>query len=320
MPVPVDPTGAHGPTRGSAQRGRWRRTGLNQFVPAAVERTVEQRIVEEWARIPGARITGWAACRLWGASFFDGLGPDGTTELPVPLLIAPHRSARGGGARIIRQPAVAPHEVDRYRIPTLVPGRAVVEAVRLAEDDREAVVALEMAYAAGIVLPEWVESALALAPPRGLGRVRRAMARASERSRSPNETRLRLVWTEDLGWGEPLVNREVYRDGRLLGIADLIDPARQLVAEYDGSAHRTRGRHLHDTGRAAQLRQAGLEVVTVVGGRLHTPQGRQRAAAALRAGAGLAKRAPTFTLCHPRGARIWLPPTDELRVGLANGA
>lgn len=320
MPVPVDPSGVRGPTRGSAQRGRWRRTGLNQYVPAQVERTVEQRIVEEWARVPGARVTGWAACRLWGAAFFDGLGPDGMTELPVPLVIDPPRSARGSGVRIVRQPAVASHEATRYRIPTLVPGRAVLEAARLADDAREAVVALDMAYAAGIVLPEWVEAALALAPPRGLARVRAAMARASERSRSPNETRLRLVWTEDLGWERPLLNREVYGEGRLLGIADLIDPGRQLVAEYDGSAHRTRARHLRDTERAAQMRRAGLEVVTVVGGRLHTREGRQRAAAALREGAALVKRPPTYTLRHPRGARIWRPPTDELRVGLANGA
>lgn len=319
MPVPVDPSGMRGPTRGSAQRGRWRRTGSNQYVPADVERTVEQRIVEEWARVPGARVTGWAACRLWGAAFFDGLGPDGMTELPVPLVIDPQRSARGAGVRIVRQPAVPEHEVTRYRIPTLVPGRAALEAARLADDDREAVVALDMAYAAGMVLPEWVEAVLPLAPPRGLGRVRTAMALASERSRSPNETRLRLVWTEDLGWERPLLNREVYREGRLLGIADLIDPVRQLVGEYDGSAHRTRGRHLRDTERAAQLRQAGLEVVTVVGGRLHTPEGRRRAAKSLREAAALPRRAPTYTLRHPRGARIWLPPTDELRVGLVNG-
>ena len=52
----------------------------------------------------------------------------------------------------------------------------------------------------------------------GVGQVRRALPLASEHSRSPNETRLRLLWV-DAGLPTPLVNQVYDRDGRLLGIA-----------------------------------------------------------------------------------------------------
>jgi hypothetical protein len=58
----------------------------------------------------------------------------------------------------------------------------------------------------------------------GLPQVEAALDLASEKTRSPNETRTRLLWVVRAGLPGPLVNREVFDlSGRLLGFADLLD-------------------------------------------------------------------------------------------------
>src|SRR5215207_7110100 len=84
-PVRIDPAGRTGPTRGAARGPRWRRTAEGLYVPAAVDDAlVEQRIVEQGARLHGGVVTGWAALRLLGGGYFDGLARHGRTRLPVP--------------------------------------------------------------------------------------------------------------------------------------------------------------------------------------------------------------------------------------------
>src|SRR5215203_931560 len=86
LPVRVDPTGRDGPTKGVAQGSGWRRTAEGLYVPAAVDDSlVEQRIVEQGARLTRGVVTGWAALRLLGGGYFDGLARDGRTRLPVPV-------------------------------------------------------------------------------------------------------------------------------------------------------------------------------------------------------------------------------------------
>lgn len=311
----IDPAGVHGPTRGQAYGPSWRRTGPAQFVPVSAPERVEQRILEEWSRVPGAVVTGWAACRLYGATYFDGVAFDGRTVLPVPLAIRPDRSARAGKAKIVRQLVTDEQRAAVRGMQVVVPGRAVVEAARQEACDREAVVAIDMALAAGIALPEWLEPAMAASPQRGLGRVRRALARSSIRSCSPYETRLRLVMTEDLGWPTPLQNRELYDlDGRFLARPDLFDATRGLAVEYDGSAHRTRDRHRRDTDRTLLLRNAGIEVVPVVGGGLTDARSRARVAHVLATAAAVQKgmgRPRAWTTEHPRGAALWVPAVER---------
>jgi hypothetical protein len=55
------------------------------------------------------------------------------------------------------------------------------------------------------------------------------------------------------------------RDGRLLGIADLLDLEAGLVGEFDGADHRSAGRHSRDVRREDGLRRVGLEVFRVTG-------------------------------------------------------
>jgi hypothetical protein len=102
--------------------------------------------------------------------------------------------------------------------------------------------------------------------------VARALELASEHSRSPNETRTRLIYELEAGLPRPLVNREVWsRDGRLLGIADLLDPEAGLVGEFDGADHRSARRHTDDIRREEAFRRHGLEMFRVTGLDLRDP-------------------------------------------------
>ncbi len=267
-PVPVDPTGIGGPTKRQAAGRYWRRTSTGLHVPANTDRDrVEQRILEQSARLPpGAAVTGWAACRVHGAGFFDGLARDGRTRLPVPLAVGTSGRLRAGPDAVgVHHVLLDEDQAVRHGIPVVVTVRAAYDAVRLAPDSRAAVVSLDMALAAQIVT---VGELLAYAArqPRGRGVVHRAVRLCSPHSRSPRETELRLVWVLDARLPPPLVNCEVRDlDGRLLGIADLLDVEAGLVVEYDGADHRTAGRQAADLRREDGLRRVGLEVVRVSG-------------------------------------------------------
>ncbi|MEO6512884.1 MAG: hypothetical protein ABIO16_17940 [Nocardioides sp.] len=81
-PVHADPSGVDGPTPGQARGPRWRRTSTGLVVPVSVtDDLVEQRIVEQGVRLRRGAITGWAALRLLGGGYFDGLARDRRTRL-----------------------------------------------------------------------------------------------------------------------------------------------------------------------------------------------------------------------------------------------
>ena len=217
-PVPVDPRGVDGPTRGQAAGPRWRRTSHGLYVPASVDDAVpEQRIVEQAARLPpqGA-VTGWAACLLHGAALLDGLLPDGTTRRPVPLAVGPNaRIAVDSGVRLSRDRLDAAERTVRRGIPCVTVGRAVFDAMRTAVDLREAVVVMDMVAAAELTsvsrMREYLRSRSGWS---GVGQVRAALDLASEHTRSPNETRLRLVWVLDAGLPAPRGEPPGLRPGR----------------------------------------------------------------------------------------------------------
>lgn len=266
--MPIDPAGVTGPTKRQAAGPYWRRTSTGPHVPTDTDSgRVEQRVLEQSARLgPGGAVTGWAACRIHGAAFCDGLARDGRTLLPVPLAVG--RSGRvrpGPDAEGVHHVLLDEDRAVRHGIPVVVAVRAAYDAVRLADDPRAAVVALDMALAAGMVTIEELAE-YALRQPRGRRLVQWAARLSSPHSRSPRETELRLVWVLDAGLPEPLVNCEVRDlDGRLLAIADLLDVVAGLVVEYDGADHRTAARQSADLVREDGLRRVGLEVVRVAG-------------------------------------------------------
>ncbi len=312
-PVEVD-AGEGTPTRGEAAGPRWRRAGPGLYVPAAIARTPEQRAFEQWWRIPESFVTGWAACRMHGAAYLDGVSPSGA-ELPVPLVVAPTQSPRPAGARILRQPLDRRHRTVLRGMALTTADRAVLDLARLTDDPDEAIVAVDMAYAAGITLPEHVEQARALATSWRARRTADVLSRASVRSCSPPESRLRLV-CHALGW-RPSVNVEVFAaDGRFLARPDLFVEELGMAIEYDGALHRDRSRHQHDNRRLHLLRQAGVEVVTIVGGGVVTREARAEARQMLLDGARLASRPrdQSWTLTAPANARLWVPAVDHLRA------
>jgi len=88
--------------------------------------------------------------------------------------------------------------------------------------------------------------------------VRPALDLANEHSRSPAETRTRLVLMLDACLPRPLCNRAVYSyDGQLLGVPDLLLIEVGVAVEYDGAHHRDRSRHRSDVAREDLFRAHG---------------------------------------------------------------
>jgi hypothetical protein len=193
----------------------------------------------------------------------------------VPLNLSPRESRRD------REGISWSHdrmESDEWSIVCGVPcpmaERALFDEMRWAPDERDAVVAMDMAAAAELTCIAFMKTFLdAHAGWRGVPLVRRALDLASERSRSPRETDLRLIWVLDARLPKPLVNKEVFdkRTGRLLGIAALLDPAAGVIGEFDGGAHAGMGRRSRDAARDEAFRNHQVETFRVTGMDLHRP-------------------------------------------------
>ena len=270
FPVRIDPKGSLGPSKAAARGGGWRQTSHGFYVPSATPTDVpEQRIVEQSVRLPAiGAVTGWGACRMHRANFFDGLEPDGRTSIPVPLALGRRGNIRADSRVLLNYDLLARHEIAvACGVPVTRRERAVFDAMRFAPSVREATVALDMAVGAGLTSIERMTLyARDHAGWKHIEQVRAALSLAREHSRSPNEVRFRLVWELDAGLPRPEVNCPVHdRDGRLLGIADLIDIEAGLVAEFDGEDHRSRDRHTKDLAKDEAFRGVGLELTRVSG-------------------------------------------------------
>lgn len=269
VPSRLDDAGVTGPTRHQARRGYWVRAGPNLYVPADVDRgRPEQRAVELATRYPRAAMSGWGSLWFQGAAYFDGRASDGVTARPLVVALGPGRGCRGSDAvRLSYEPRRFDDVTDVEGVRVTIPVRALFDEVRAAPGWREAVVAIDMAVAAGLVsMAELTSYAGRRRRWRRAGPVLQALGHCSPRAQSPNETRLRLVWTVDACLPAPLVNQDVFdRAGRFVCRADLLDPVAGLVGEFDGAEHRTATRHTRDVAREERCRAAGLEYVKVTG-------------------------------------------------------
>lgn len=269
-PARIDPKGTTGPTRGQAQGPFWRRSSPGLYVPAqAAREVVEQRILEESCRLPprGA-VTGWAALRLHGAGYLDGRSRDGATLLPVDLLLPPRSPMRpGSGILIHRDRHDSTDLTTRHGIPCTTPERAAFDAARWADGVRAAVVVFDMTLAPGLTTRERLAAYVADkgAWP-GIRQVRSALALADERSKSPRETELRMIWRLDALLPAPLSNWPIADgDGMFVATPDLLSTELAVVGEFDGREHRDRSRHRDDVRRDDAYRRLGLEPFRVVG-------------------------------------------------------
>lgn len=269
-PAPVDPAGFNGPTRGQAAGPHWRRTSPGLYVPAWVDRgVVEQRILEESCRLPeGGAVTGWAALRLHGVGYLDGPASDGTTEVPVPLVVPPGSNLRRTlGIKVHRERLDASEIAVRHGIPTACAARATFDAARRADGLRLAVVAIDMARSAGLARLADLNAQLARSAGwQGAKQVRKAIKLSDDRSMSPKETLLRLIWVLDANLPRPRCNWPVAdAAGRFIGRPDLLSTELGVVGEFDGAEHRSRSRHRDDLRRDDLFRSVGLEPFRVVG-------------------------------------------------------
>lgn len=261
---------ALGVTLGQLRGPAWRQSSRGYYLPStAPADSPSQRIAEAAVMLPpeGA-IGGWAAGYWLGAALLDGLGPDGRTLLPVLLCLSEHGQIRHRPGIQLSRDRLPPTDVLDFRgLRCTAPLRTAFDGARLAPNLTEAVVHLDVLAHTGLVSLEALDRYVAAHPRwRGVEQARRAVALADPGSRSPAESRLRMLWRLEAGLPQPLVNVPVFDpDYQLLGIVDLLDREAGVVAEYDGADHRDAEQHTADNAREELLEEHALIVVRVTG-------------------------------------------------------
>ena len=267
LPVRV---GGSGPTPKQARGPHWRTTSPGFYVPAHVsDALVEQRIAEAAAR--GGVVTGWAALRLHGGGFFDGLGRDGGTRLPVPVAACGSRTRGVEGIDVVED-RISPDEITTvHGVRCATVERALFDEMRRIGEVREMAVAIGAACAGRLTTVEAMRTYVATRRwYRDVRMCREAAELAVGGCRSPQEDRFRMVWEYDAGWGRPLLNCTVLdAHGRFVAMPDLLCVKRGVAGECAGADHRDIDRHEEDIAREAALRDVGLEYVEVVARDLH---------------------------------------------------
>jgi hypothetical protein len=292
------------------------------YVPSSVDGdVVEQRILEQGARIRAyGAVTGWAALRWRGATYFDGLGYDGE-PLPVPLIL--HDAIRPDPrfTQTEAQLAVSEcEEMDGLRVATVQ--RALFDEVRRIPAVREAGLAIAMTAAARMISSHLFSRYVAQRNAwTGVPHARKAAALGFDECWSPQEYRMLLCWVLDAELPVPVCNRELYDlDGRLLGIPDLLDAEAGLVGEYQGEDHKDGPQHRKDVAREQRYRDHGLEYFELVGGDLAN---RPRAVARMRNARARAKFLPPESCAWTLEPPPWRAHRETLdayleRIGLAD--
>lgn len=215
-----------------------------------------------------AALGGWAACRWQGVRLLDGRN---RYDVPVPLSVHPltGQLRKRPGLSVNRR-AVHPYELTRFDdvCVTTLP-RAAYDSALDACDVMEALVAIEMVVSTVV---DQSRTSLASvrqvydqhAKTRGRVQTKRALEIASTRSASPWETRTRAFAIVEAGIEGWLVNQPLFDAvGRLLGIADMLEPRSGLVLESDGAGHRDEQQHSDDNVREERFERHNLTVVRV---------------------------------------------------------
>ena len=188
-------------------------------------------------------------------------------------------------------------------IAVTLPLRTALDGVRWERDATERVVFLDMMLAGGVLSLGQLTAALAELDPRAAFAVRRASKDSDGASRSPQETRFRMVWVYGAALSRPLVNARVYGPtGRLLAVPDLLDVSSGVVGEFDGAQHRALDAHTADNIREERLEAHGLIVVRATSLDLHDPEQLvRRIRDAVRRGNARDRRADRWYLTRRRG-------------------
>lgn len=244
----------------------WRRVFRGVYADASLAVTHRMRCAAALTFLapPGATIAGRSAAALHGVTI-------GAADDPVELLVPP------SGSRC-RHTGVVAHRgeldgADRHwqgPIPLTSPARTCWDLTRWL-DLVEAVAWVDRLVALGRVTPAELSSWLdrqRTVTGRGSRRFERALSLADARAESPQESRLR-VRLALAGLRPPVVQHEIYHDGRFVARVDLAWPERKVAVEYDGlwpvgCATQLRA----DRGRMSGLASQGWTVLYVTSARL----------------------------------------------------
>ena len=234
------------------------------------------RVAAVAARLPpSVAIGGWAAALMHerrargagdGITVFDGYTPamDSSARGRLPVLVCGPRSARlrpSTDSRLFRSDLDQGEVMELDGIPVTTPLRTAFDLARLWPTTAGVVALDRMANLRLVSLVDVSELVAARQSWVGVGRARRALARADAGSESPRESMLRLLWL-DAGLPRPLCNPDIHdARGAFLARVDLLDDAVGLVAEYDGADHASAQRRHRDAVRQEGLEQAGLVVL-----------------------------------------------------------
>ncbi len=273
-------------------------------MPASVEQTVAQRIVEAASRLPAhGAVTGWAALSWLDGRWFEGTGPR-MDPRPVTLALGSRHTLRPDHRIVVSQELVPAGEIRRVRgVRVTSPLWSVAFEMRKARSDEAAVVAFEMAAYDDLVsvaeLTAYVDSALWIR--QGVPRIRELLPDLEENSWSPQEPVMRRTW-QACGCGRPRANFPVFDlAGRFVGTPDLLDLEAGVYGLYDGALHLAGSVRQGDVAKEAAYRALGLEGATMMAG-------------------DVADRGAFVTRLHeayaraerrPPEARLWLPGTPD---------
>lgn len=269
-PVRVDPRGIDGPTPDSARGKRWRRSSRGLYVRAEVDGTnVDQRIVEAAALLHATGgVTGWAALRWSGGTWFTGLESDGLARSPVPLAVGQNHPMAEQSGFLVSNAGVPLHHlmrVDGVRVTT--PLRSVTFEMRRARTVLEATKTFAMAAYNDLVSIDELTAFIdrELPAKTGVGTVRAAVPFLTENAWSPMEPEMFHHWVVTAGCPPPFFNVPVFdHRGRHVATPDLLDPTSGVCGEYEGDVHLVRTQRSVDVGRDGAVRRIGLDPVTMV--------------------------------------------------------
>ncbi|MDP9395005.1 MAG: hypothetical protein M3Q27_12520 [Actinomycetota bacterium] len=182
--------------------------GVRAWALSAADDPVH-RIRAVAALLPGGgAIGGWAAAYLLGARAVDGRGAYGMGAEPVLVAAPPTRPVRRPRIAVLQSPLDGADVVEVAGIRVTAPLRTAFDLART-RSLPEAVVALDAMAAVGLLRLADVSAYVDRRSGwRGVPRARAAVGLADPATRSPGESRLRVMWVSEARLPRPAVNAE----------------------------------------------------------------------------------------------------------------